>query len=147
MAILPIQLARVSNLLRSGMAQSSISRGQQRLLEVQNQLTTGLRLNLPSDDPGDSAIVMQLQKTLEGRKAYLDNISAAKTQLSHTDTQLDTLSGLLREAQQIASANVGTDVTPDQRRSAAAMVDALYRHSLSVANTSYQGVYIFAGDR
>ncbi|HLL90945.1 MAG TPA: flagellin hook IN motif-containing protein, partial [Tepidisphaeraceae bacterium] len=112
-----------------------------------NQLTTGLRLNLPSDNPGDAAVVMQLQKTIEQRTAYLGTISAAKTQLSHSDTQLDTLTGLLRQAQQIASANVGSDVTADQRKSAAAMVESIYKQSLSIANTQYQGVYIFGGDR
>ena len=61
MAILPLQLARVSNLLRTSVATQSIASTQQQLLEVQNQLSTGKRLNAPSDDPGSAAIAEQLR--------------------------------------------------------------------------------------
>src|SRR5688572_18965837 len=111
MAILPIQLARVSNLLRTDVSQQSISRTQRSLLEVQNELITGRRLNAPSDDPGDAAIVQQLRKTLEQRAAYLDNVSQATSHLSEVDSTLGELTGLLQQAQDIASANVGSDVT------------------------------------
>ena len=43
MAIVPLQFARVSNALTMGLAQRSIARTQQSLLDVQNQLTTGKR--------------------------------------------------------------------------------------------------------
>src|SRR3954451_6576062 len=104
MAILPLHLARVSNLLRQNVATSTISKTQQQLLEVQNELTTGKRLNAPSDDPGDAAIAQQLQKLLEQRGAYSDNIKHAQSQLGEVDSTLGDLTDLLQQAQQIASA-------------------------------------------
>jgi len=59
MAILPTQLARVSNLLRSNFAQGQIALTQRKLLETQNELTTGRRVNVVSDDPGAAAIIQQ----------------------------------------------------------------------------------------
>src|SRR5438045_9079657 len=118
MAILPLQLARVSNLLRTNVANGSISRTQQELLEVQNELSTGKRLNSPSDDPGASAIAQQLRKALEQRQAYADNIKAANNQLSETDSTLGDMTDLLRQAQRLASANVGPDVAAEPRTSA-----------------------------
>jgi len=147
MAILPTNLARVSNLLRTSVATSSMTKTQRMLLEVQNQLTTGQRINKPSDDPGDGAIIQQLQKTLEKRQGYLDNISSAKNTLSSVDTSLEGLTDLLRQATQIASANVGSDVTADARTSAAALIDNLYNQSISFGNTQFQGTYIYGGDR
>src|SRR5258707_1278163 len=108
MAILPLQLARVSNLLKSDLGSSTIARTQQQLLEVQNQLSTGIRLNVPSDDPGDSAIAQQLQKLLEQRQAYDGNLKQAQSQLGEVDSTLSDLTGLMQQAQQIASANVGS---------------------------------------
>ena len=67
MAIVPVQLARVSNLLRSSVSQGQITRTQRNLLDVQNQLSTGKRIIAPSDDPGDAAVTQQLQKLLEQR--------------------------------------------------------------------------------
>lgn len=147
MAILPLQLARVSNLLRSNIANQTVSRTQQQLLEVQNQLATGKRMNVPSDDPGDAAIVQQLRKTLERRDAYSDNLKQANSQLGEVDSTLGDISGLLQQAQTIASANVGSDVTPDQRQSAAAIIKSIYSQMLTLANKQFDGMYLFAGDR
>lgn len=147
MAVLPLQLARVSNLMRSNLVQSQLTRTQQSLLEVQNQLTTLKRVNQPSDDPGSAAIIQQLQKTLEQRKAYATNLESAGSHLSEVDSTLGDLGDLLREAQTIASANVGSDRTPDERASAAEIVKSIFGQVLSLANKSFQGVYLFGGDR
>src|SRR5215212_11820412 len=147
MAMLPLQLARVSNLLKSNLSGSAISRNQQQILEVQNQLTTGIRLNTPSDDPGDSAIAQQLQKLLEQRQSYADNLKHAQSHLGEVDSSLGDLTDLLQEAQRIASANVGSDVTADERASAAAIIKSLENQALSLGNKQFEGVFLFAGDR
>ncbi|HEX8916000.1 MAG TPA: flagellar hook-associated protein FlgL [Humisphaera sp.] len=147
MSVLPLNLARVSTLMRGDMLSSQVSRTQAQLAEVQNQLATGKKINRPSDDPGGAAAAAQLQKLLEQRKAYADNLSAATSQLSEVDTTLGDLSDLLQQAQQIASANVGSDVTPDARKSAAAVVQSLYQQAISVGNKEFNGTYLFGGDR
>lgn len=147
MAILPLQLARVSNLLRTNVTQAAIARTQASLLAVQNELSTGKRINLPSDDPGAAAIAQQVRKLLEQRKAYADNLTRAASHLGQVDASLGELSDLLQQAQTIASANVGDGVTSDARSSAAAVVDSLYRQLFSLANRQFDGMYIFAGDR
>jgi flagellar hook-associated protein 3 FlgL len=56
------------------------------------------------------------------------------------------MTDLLRQAQTLASANVGSDVSADQRGAAAAIVSSLYNQMLSLANKQSQGVYLFGGD-
>jgi flagellar hook-associated protein 3 FlgL len=147
MAILPLQLARVSQTLQTSVATGNIASTEQQLLEVQNELSTGKSLNEPSDNPGSAAIAQQLQKTLEQRQSYSDNITAANDQLGEVDSTLSDLTDLVRQAQTIASANVGSDVTSDQRTSAAAVVQSLYDQMLSLGNKQFEGAYIFGGDR
>jgi flagellin-like hook-associated protein FlgL len=147
MAILPTQLARVSNLLRTNSAQGQIALTQRKLLQVQNELTTGKRINVASDDPGDAAIVQQLQKSLEQRQSFLTNLNRAKNHLSEVDSTLGDLNDLIQRAQEIASANVGSDVPPEQRAGAAAVVESIYGEALTLANKQFEGVYLFAGDR
>jgi flagellar hook-associated protein 3 FlgL len=147
MSVLPLNVARVSNLLRTDLGSSNITRVQKQLLDVQNQLSSGQKLNVPSDNPGDSAIVQQLQKLLEQRQAYGDNLKHAQSQLGEVDGSLGDLTDLLNQAQQIASANVGSDVTPDERASAAAIIKSLESQALSVGNKQFEGVFLFAGDR
>src|SRR6185369_6775387 len=133
--------------LRTNVATGSISRTQQQLLDVQNQLSSGKRLNAPSDDPGASAIAQQLRKTLEQRESYATNIKQANDQLGEVDSTLSDLNDLMRQAQTIASANVGSDVTADQRASASAVVQSLYNQMLSLGNKQFEDVYLFGGDR
>jgi len=147
MAILPTQLARVSNLLRTNSAQGQIALTHRKLLQVQNELTTGKRINVGSDDPGDAAIVQQLQKSLELRQSFLTNLNRAKNHLSEVDSTLGDLNDLIQRAQEIASANVGSDVPPEQRAGAAAVVESIYGEALTLANKQFEGVYLFAGDR
>lgn len=137
MTILPVSLARVSNLLQTDVSTQQITQTQRELLEVQNQLSTGQRLNTPSDDPGDSAIVLQLQKTLDQRDAYSKNLQNAQSQLGEVDSSLGDLGDLLQQAQNIASQNVGSQVTADQRQAAAAVVETLYNQAVSIGNKQF----------
>src|SRR4051812_443638 len=122
MAILPLQLARVSNALRMQVAGATISRTQNSLLQVQNELVTGKKINSASDDPGSAAIVQQLHKVLEQREAYLSNIQHGSTQLGQADAELGNVQGMLQQAYTIAQANVGSDASDDQRAAAAEVI-------------------------
>lgn len=146
MAILPIPLARVSDQLRANSALSAVNKTQQQLLEVQNEIATGQRVNSPSDDPGAAATIQQLQKTLEQRQAYSGNLRQANSQLSEVDSTLGDLTDLLQQAQNIASQNVGSDASADQRKAAAAVVKSISDQVYSIANKQFNGVYLFGGD-
>ncbi len=147
MAINSIQNVRVSNLMQSNSATQSISRTQQQLMEVQNELTTQKRINNVSDDPGTAAIIEQLQKTLQQRQGFSDNLQQATSHLGEVDSTLGDMSDLLQQAQSIASANVGSSVTDAERKSAAVVVNNLYNQMLSLANKQYGGMYLFGGDQ
>jgi flagellar hook-associated protein 3 FlgL len=146
MAILPLGISRVSNLLTSQVTAQSIESTQAQLLTVENQLSTGERVNVPSDDPAAASMIMQLNQTLAQRSAYANNINSASSQLGETDSTLGDLGGLLQQAQQIASANVGTNVTDAQRQSASAIVQSIYSQAESIANKAFNGSYLFGGD-
>ena len=147
MAILPLNLARVSNSLRTTLTQRNLTRTQQQLVEVQNQLATGKRLNAPSDSPAEAAAAMQLRKTLEQQLSFTTNLKHASAQLSEVDSTLGDLTDLLREAQGIASANASTIVSADERAAAATIVNNLFNQAMSLANRQFQGTSLFGGDR
>ena len=147
MASIPSNLPRVSNNLRTSITTQNLLGTQTRLLKVQNQLATGKQLSTPSDNPGSAAIIQSIRKMLEQRDAYLANLKFAQSQLGTVDTTLGELTDLLREADQIASANVGSDVSADARASAAAIIGRIYSQAFSLANRQFEGAYLFAGDR
>ena len=147
MSISTINLGRVSNLMRGNRLTSALGKTNASLATIERQLTTGRRLNQVSDDVGDGSVAQSVRKTLEKRDAFHANLSAATNQLSEVDTNLGTLSDLLRSAQTVASANVGSDTTADARRAAAAQIDSIYDQALALGNTRTNGVYLYGGDR
>jgi flagellar hook-associated protein 3 len=147
MAILPINLARVSNTLQTSVATGNINNTEAQLLTVENQLSTGKAITQPSDDPAGAAVAMQLQKTLDTRQAYATNITSATSQLGEVDSTMSDLTSVLQQAQTIASANVGSDVSADQRASASTVVESLYNQLLSIGNKEFNGSYLFGGDK
>lgn len=146
MAIVPTNLARVSNTLRTSVTTQTLAKTQQQLLQVQNELSTGYKIWSPSQDPGSASIIMQLQKMLENRQAYLDNISHASGQLAQVDSTISDIQDKLLQAQSIASANVGSDVSDQQRADAATVIQSIYAQMLAFGNSQYNGQYLFAGE-
>lgn len=147
MAILPANLARVSMNLSLSMVQQNLSRNSALTAQVQNQLSTGKRISLPSDDPAAAAVVIQLKKTLAAHTAYASNLQAAGLQLGATDTELGNLTDLLRQAQTTASANASSTVSADERAAAATVIMNIYNQALAVGNREVNGTYLFGGDR
>lgn len=147
MAILPLGAARVSTLQWSSVTQQQIDQTQQQLLQAQNQLSTGKKVNVGSDDPGASDIILQLNQTLTQRQAYTSNLNKAQSQLSEVDSTLGSVTNLLQQAQQVASADVNSSVTASTRKSDAEVIQNIYSQVLNLANTNFGGSFLFGGDK
>ncbi len=146
MSIIPIQFARVSNLLQSQTSTQQIDSTQQQLLTLQNELSTGKAVNQPSDNPSAAAAILQLQQLMAARTGWSNNVTAATSQLGEVDSSLNSLTQLLTQAQTIASQNVSSTTPADQRTSAAAVIDSIYSQAMAIANTQFNGSYLFGGD-
>jgi flagellar hook-associated protein 3 FlgL len=146
MSVLPLSIARVSNLMQANLANTSLNSTQAQLLTVENELSTGKSINQPSDNPAGAATILQLNQTLSNGQAYASNLTQSTTSLSQVDTSLGNLEDLLNSAQSTASANVGSDVSAATRAGAAATIDSLTSEALTLANSQLNGQYLFGGD-
>ena len=146
MSVVPVGLARVSNLLQTSLAQESID-------SVQQQLASGSertddrqgRLTNPATIPPPRRSIETLNQTLAQRQTYSDNINSASAQMSEADSTLGNLTTLLQQAETIASSNVGSDVSASQQQSASTVVQSLFNQALNVGNTQYNSMYLFGG--
>jgi flagellin-like hook-associated protein FlgL len=145
MSILPVGISRVSNLMQSTVLTDQIDGTQNQLLQVENELSTGQAINTPSDNPSASAIIIQLQQSLNVQQTYNDTINSATSQLSTTDSSLGNLTTLLQQAEQIASADVGSNVSQTQRTADVSVVQSLYNQTLAIGNQQFNGQYLFGG--
>ena len=145
MSVIPSNFTRVSTMLQSTVMANSIDQTQLQLLETQNELTTGKAVNEPSDNPSAASTIIQLNQSLARGTTYSNNINTASAQLSQVDSNLGSLNTLLTQAEQIASSDVGTNITQSQRTADASVVQSIYNQALAMANQQFNGQYLFGG--
>jgi flagellar hook-associated protein 3 FlgL len=145
MAIVPLGITNVSSILQSSLLAQSIDGTQAQLLQVENELSTGQAVNQPSDNPSAASMILQLNQTASRQTSYSTSINSASSQLAETDSSLGNLTTLLQQAEQIASADVGSDVTAAQRQSDVSVVQSIYNQAMALANQQYNGQYLFGG--
>ena len=145
MSIIPSNLARVPNLLVSTMQLTNINRSNISLIGVQQQLSTGRRVNNPSDDAAAASAISVLDSEIERSDQRLRNMDHAGAVLDVTDSALADISNTLLEAQGIASGQINSD--PETRNSQAVVVESLISDLFSSANREYLGIHVFGGTR
>ncbi|GAB97488.1 flagellar hook-associated protein 3 FlgL [Kineosphaera limosa] len=128
---------------RTQMAGLNTSLG--RLQQTQEQLTTGKRLNRPSDDPVGTVSALRFRSEQSQLAQFGRNIADGLDRLGMADntlTQTNNMTQRIR-VQTVAALN-GTN-GPDQLKAYAAEIRELRAGLLQQANSSYAGVSLFGG--
>ena len=113
---------------------------------LQQQVSSGKAINLPSDNPGGTATALELNAQIARFQQYQANATDAASWLDTADSAIGTVHTSLLQVQTdlLAGANAsGTDATT--RASLAQQVSVIKQTLLTQAATSYQGRSIFSG--
>lgn len=125
---------------------NAILNQQTKLAQTQNQLSTGLRILNPSDDPSGAVKILDLGKAIEQTRQFQDNITVARARLSLEETTLSGVNNLLQRVRELAVQGLNATNTPKDRQAIAAEVLQLKEEMLGLANTkNANGEYLFAG--
>lgn len=118
-----------------------------RLQKTQEQLTSGKRLNRPSDSPVDTVSSMRFRADQQALEQYGINITDGLSRLQATDDALTRISPMInRIRQQVVAGSNGTN-SLDQREAYAAEISQLKSAIVQVANTQYAGRPLFGGTK
>ena len=104
------------------------------------------RLDRVSEHPADASEAIKLDAELDSHLALIDRLQTTQSELVSADNALGEASSLMTSAIEVAVA-MATESYGDQDRSAAAeQIAGTLEDLVSLANTSFGGVYIFAGN-
>ncbi len=145
MAINSVNLSRVTTTQKTEALLSSLRRNTAELFTGQNRLATGQRFNTPSEAPGDAARVLNMSEILGEQSQFITNIRHAANTLDATDVAMGEVSGLIIDAQAIASQSVGTLSSTAEREAAAELIASIRDQLVAVGNRTFDGRYLFAG--
>ena len=119
---------------------------QSNLLTLQQQVSTGLRIQTPADDPAAAAQVLQLNQSAATNTQYIANINTATSSITLAEGTLQSVTALLQNVQSTAVSAGSSSLTNADRKSLASTLQADFTQLLSYANTTdSNGNYIFAG--
>jgi len=117
------------------------------LFRLQNQVSTGQRFTLPSEDAPAARRAMTLQRLLERKTQIRSNIDTGQTFLKSTDVALNNVAGLLGDIRGVALGVSGTTSTDSERQAAITEINRAIEQLVSVGNTQFRGRYLFAGSQ
>ncbi len=116
------------------------------LAATQAQLSSGLRVNSPADDPVAAVHILQINQALAQSTQYGKNADAANARLSNSDQTLSNVTDLLQRVRDLAvQANSGSN-DASSRAAIATELDQDVEQLMSLANTrDANGEYLFSG--
>lgn len=109
------------------------------------ELSTGKSLNEPSDNPTIIAQDLSVRNDSAVTGQVSQNLTDLQNMLSTTDSTLSNLTGVLQSARNLAIEGAQDNITPSQRSQIGQQVNQLLEETIGLANTQYDGKYVFAG--
>ncbi|MGZ4954837.1 MAG: flagellar hook-associated protein FlgL [Methylobacter sp.] len=120
---------------------------QTELAKAQQQLSTGLRVSSPADDPAAAVKVLDLQGTIAKTTQFQSNISTTRGRLNIEESALTTADNILSRAKELTMQGMNDSMNSSDRLSLKFEVDQLIQEMAGVANTkNANGEFIFSGD-
>lgn len=124
---------------------NQIMQSQNKLMELQQQISTGNKINNIYDSPIDNNAILSLNSQLVKIESYYSTIDNTKTQLNVQDATFSTVIDKLNRINELtvlaansASGTTSLDAAKDE-------INQLIDSVIDLANTQYNGQYIFSG--
>jgi flagellar hook-associated protein 3 FlgL len=111
------------------------------------ELSSGVRVSSLSQDPVAAGENVQLLSQIQQDDSFTQSSSLVQGQLNVADSVLGSVVSQLTSAISLATGASNGTMNANNLKTISAQIDGIRSEVLSLANTSYQGQYIFAGSQ
>ncbi len=119
---------------------------QQRIADTQRQVSSGVRISKPSDDPGAVTDLLQLESDIGRLKQVSSNLSSVKGEVDSGEAALQSATQIMLQVQTLAVQSASSIVTAATRSGLSELVGQILGQLVSVSQTQFEGRYVFGGD-
>jgi flagellar hook-associated protein 3 FlgL len=123
----------------------SLQRNLKALADPSERLSTGKRINKPSDDPTGMSRAMDYKARIEENNQYMRNTDDAYSFLQYADTVMSSVANSLTRAKELSIQGATETQSAESRASIAEEVAGLRDEMLAAANSKLRDRYIFSG--
>jgi flagellar hook-associated protein 3 FlgL len=147
MGFYPVPSIRTTALLAQTRLLQQLNSQQIVIQRYQNQISTGRRIAVPSEDVAAAVRGQTLQRLLELKAQAQTNVQASQSYLDATDAALSGVTKLISDIRAVAL-EAANDTSDDHMRQVAAeQVEHAIEELLATGNQNFRGRYLFAGSR
>ncbi|MEK0313763.1 flagellar hook-associated protein FlgL [Cohnella sp. 56] len=138
---------RVTQTMMNTQLLSNITGNLGRMNNLMDQLSTGRRINKPSDDPVGLTFSMRYRSEIDANDQYVKNTDSATSMLDFTDTTLGQAGDVLQRLRELAVKGA-TGAQPQEAYDAINLeVKELYNQMVEIGNSKFNGKYVFNGEQ
>ncbi|MBB5324265.1 flagellar hook-associated protein 3 FlgL [Anoxybacillus tepidamans] len=136
---------RVTQLMLTNNSLRNVSKSYDRLGVYQEQLSTGKKIQRPSDDPVVAMKGMYYRTSLTEIEQYQRNLSEVYTWMDNSESALDHTTQVLQRVRELVVQGKNGTLTPEDQQAIAREIEQLKSDLVQTANTKVAGKYIFNG--
>ena len=123
----------------------AINQAQQNAQTAVQEVATGRSVNNLSDNPGAAAAYVGTVALSSENDQYLTNLTDLQGKYQAADSALNSAVGIMTTAITVGTEGANGTISASDRQDLAQEVQGLQQQMLGLANTSYEGTYIFSG--
>lgn len=136
---------RITTQMTASMTLNDLQQSLNRLDTTQQQLSSGKKINQPSDDPYGTSQAMSLNGQLSSLNDYTNNIADGTAWTQQATTSLGNIDSMVQRVRElVVQASNGT-YSQSNLNASASEVNQLIDAIKQEANASYNGQYVFSG--
>jgi flagellar hook-associated protein 3 FlgL len=124
---------------------AALNQTQLQAQEAGLQISTGRSVNEPSDNPTAAALLVDNNDQATFTSGYLQSISSVQGQLTTAESTLSSITSALQQAISLGIEGASGSVSAGDQTAIATQLQGIQGQLVSLANTAYEGNYIFAG--
>ena len=146
-SILHLSAMRITN---QHIERSNISRLQanaQALDRAREQVSSGQKISIMSDDPGAASEIVRTSSSLRAITQYKRNVSTARERSSAEESVLDQLTNTIDRAVEVAVQGASSTSSAATRTTSKSEIDQALSFAVALGNTKIGDHYLFGGTR
>jgi flagellar hook-associated protein 3 FlgL len=119
---------------------------EQQISTASQQVSSGLKIQVASDDPDSISDLLQLRSSLQMNNQVTNNLSLATGDANAAESSLSQATQLMDTAVSLAAEGATATSTASTRQQLAGQVQVILQQMVSYANTQSGQTYVFGGD-
>lgn len=137
---------RITNKMMTNNMLSNINKNKVGMTNLEQQYSTGKKIQRPSDDPIVTVRALKLRTNLSEISQYVEkNIPDAKSWMGVTESALNTVNDILKQVNTYCNQGSTDTMTVDDRSAIVENLEQMKNQIYQEGNTNYAGRYVFTG--